>query len=194
MDSSAEYSLRSDEELVLLLAKRDTAALEAVSRRYSRLAYSLALRILGDPGWAEEVVQDVLLRLWRRPEMFDPARGDLRRWLLRVTHNAAIAGLRGRRGTARARDSGPEELAVLPHRGDDPAEAAWKSLQAEAVRAALAELPSAQRQAVELAYYEGLTQIEIAERTGEPLGTIKTRIRLGLGKLRAMLEQTGAVE
>lgn len=194
MREFAEYPLCSDDELVQLLADGDTRALETLSERYSRPAYLLALRILGHPGWAEEVVQDVLMRLWGRPWMYDPARGDLNRWLLRVTRNASVAELRSRRGTARERNSGPAALDILTDGEDDPADSAWKSVRADLIRAALSELPLAQRQVVELAYYEGLSQSEIAVRTGQPLGTVKTRIRLALDKLRSALGRTGIIE
>lgn len=194
MSSSGQYAQYSDEDLVSLLAARDATALAVLSERHAGLAYSLALRILRDPGWAEETVQDVLMRLWNRPEMFDATRGDLRKWLLRVTHNAAVSGLRGRRGTARALNTGPEPLELMAMNGEDPSETAVKSLSAETVRSVLAELPPTQRQALELAYYEGLTQSEIAARTREPLGTVKTRIRLGLQKLKLALEHVGVTE
>ena len=189
MGPAARYAEHSDEELVRLLVRGEAGALEILSERHARPAYALALRVLRDPGWAEEVVQDVFLRLWKKPELYDAARGDLRRWLLSVTRNAAVDGLRGRRGTARARDGGPESLEWAHDPAEDTAERAWRSLQADTIRTALGELPPPQRRAVELAYFEGLSQTEIAERTGEPLGTVKTRIRLGLGKLRRSLEQ-----
>jgi RNA polymerase sigma-70 factor (ECF subfamily) len=176
------------------LSRGDVGALEALSERHARPAYSLALRVVGDHGWAEELLQDVLLRLWRKPQMYDPSRGDVRRWLLSVTHHAAIDALRGRRGTARNRDAGPTPLAFLAWEGEDPAESAYKAWRAESVRQALAELPGAQREALELAYFSGLSQTEIAAHTGEALGTIKTRIRLGMTKLRQSLRQVGANE
>lgn len=181
----------TDEDLVHALAAGDVSALEILSERHSRPAYSLALRILQDSGWAEEVVQDVWLKLWKNPALYDASRGDLRRWLLSVTHNASVDGLRGRRGTSVRRDGGAVALELARDTGEDPSESAWKSLQAERVQEALAELPPSQRQAVELAYFEGLSQSEIATRTGEPLGTIKTRVRLGLEKLKRSLELVG---
>ncbi len=181
----------TDEDLVHALAAGDVSALEILSERHSRPAYSLALRILQDSGWAEEVVQDVWLKLWKNPALYDASRGDLRRWLLSVTHNASVDGLRGRRGTSVRRDGGAVALELARDTGEDPSESAWKSLQAERVQEALAELPPSQRQAVELAYFEGLSQSEIATRTGEPLGTIKTRVRLGLEKLKRSLERVG---
>jgi RNA polymerase sigma-70 factor, ECF subfamily len=139
------------------------------------------------PGWAEEVIQDVFVRLRSNPQMYDAARGDLRRWLLTVTHHAAVDGLRSKRGTAVARDAGPEGLEFVSQRGEDPADSAWRNLQAESVRAAILDLPSAQREAMELIYFHGLTQAETAERTGQPLGTVKSRVRIGLRKLRDSL-------
>ncbi len=183
-----EYAEQSDEQLVHLLADGDSRALGVLSERHARPGYSLALRILRDPGWAEEVSQDVFLRLWTKPELYDPTRGELRRWLLSVAHHAAIDGLRGRRGTARAHDGGSAPLDGLAEPGIDPAESAWRHLRAETVRAALTLLPAAQREAVELVYYRGLSQSEVAEHTGQPLGTVKTRIRLGLNKLKQALE------
>ncbi len=191
MEPPAEYEGHTDEELVRGLVLGDARSLEQISVRHARPAYSLALRMLGDPGWAEEVVQDVLLRLWRKPELFDPARGDLRKWLLTMTHHAAVDGLRGRRGTARSFDAGPDALDLLPVQDDDPADSAWRSLQAESVRRALASLPREQREVLELAYYLGLSQAEISRRTGQPLGTVKTRTRLALSKLRDSLRQAG---
>ncbi len=166
----------------------ETGALEEISARHAGASYGLALHMLRDPGWAEEVVQDVLLRLWRKPDMFDPARGDLHRWLLRITHNAAIDALRSRRGTSRALEIGAYELDTLPWDGQDPFEGAWEHSRAERVRRALAELPSEQREVVELAYYRGMSQSEIAALTGQPLSTVKTRTRLAFKKLRSALE------
>ena len=194
MESRSEYEQLNDEQLVGMLADGDPGALGALADRHARPVYSLALRILADPGWAEEVAQDVLLRLWSKPGSYDPARGDLRRWLLSVTHHAAIDGLRGRRGTARSRDGGPEPLNGIADRSEDPAESALRSLRAESVRAAMAVLPASQREAVELVYYGGLSQSEVASRTGQPLGTVKTRIRLGLRKLKDALERDDVTE
>lgn len=125
--------------------------------------------------------------------MYDPSRGDLRRWLLTVTHHAAVDGLRSRRGTARSRDAGPKGLELVSGR-DDPAESTWRNVRAEHVRSALSRLPSAQREVMELVYFRGLTQSETAEHTGLALGTVKSRLRLGLQKLRGSLAEIGAAE
>jgi RNA polymerase sigma-70 factor (ECF subfamily) len=177
----------SDEALVRQLVDGDAAALEELAARHARAAYGLALHMLGDPGWAEELVQEVLLRLWRQPARYDPARGSVQTWLLRITHNAAVDALRSRRGTARAMDGGADALDTLPAAGPDPFACAWDGARAEVVRRALAALPAEQREVIELAYYGGLSQAEIARRTGRPLGTIKTRLRLAFDKLREVL-------
>jgi RNA polymerase sigma-70 factor, ECF subfamily len=178
----------SDEDLVRQLVHGEAAALEEIAARHARAAYGLALHMLGDPGWAEEVVQDVLLRLWRQPERYDRARGSLQTWLLRITHNAAVDALRGRHGTARAMDGGAAALDALSADGPDPFACAWDGARAAVVRRALTALPAEQREVVELAYYGGLSQAEIATRTGRPLGTIKTRMRLAFYKLRDVLQ------
>lgn len=183
----------SDAELVSKLEGGDQDALGELWERHARPMYSLALRILRDPGWAEEVLQDAFIRLWSNPGAYDPSRGDLRRWLLTLTHHAAVNGLRGRRGTARDRDAGPEPLEFVAHAEEDPAERAAKSLRAESVHEAFSELPPKHKEVVELVYFEGLTQSEVARVTGQPLGTVKTRVRSGLRKLRALLEDAGGV-
>lgn len=194
MERRTEYAQLTDEQLVQALSEGDPHGLAVLSERHARPVYSLALRILGDPGWAEEVAQDVLLRLWTKPQLYDATRGDLRRWLLSITHHAAVDGLRGRRGTARARDGGPEPLDDMAQEGQSPEDLAWAHLQAESIRTALLTLPQAQREAVELVYYRGLSQSEVASQTGQPLGTIKTRIRLGLQKLREALDRNSVTE
>ena len=194
MDPARGYADRSDVDLVASLRDGDTDALAELSERHSPATYGLALHILADPSWAEEIAQDVMVRLWRKPEMYDPARGELRRWLLSVTHHAAIDGLRGRRGTARASNAGPDALDGLRVDAPEPPERTWQRLQAQSVREALRQLPAAQREALELAYYKGYSQSEIAQCTGQPLGTVKTRLRLGLRKLKDSLIQVGVTE
>lgn len=176
------------------LTQRDTLALAEISDRHARPLYSLALRMLDDRGWAEEVVQDVLFRLWSRPELYDPSRGDLRVWLLAVTHHAAVDALRSRRGTRRLREQGTELIETYPGERDDPVELVWQGLQAESVRAALDELPADQRHIIELAYYKGMTQSEMAALLGQPLGTIKSRVRTAMSRLRETLRSVGTAE
>ena len=180
--------------MVRTLADGNADALGALWDRHARYLYSLAYRILRDPGWAEEVVQDVFVRLWKNPLKYDPSRGELRSWLLTITHHAAVDGLRGRRGTATARETGPERLDFMVHRDEDPSDSAWSSIRAESVRDAVSELPPEQREVMELIYFSGLTQREISERTHQPLGTVKSRLRLGMQKLRRSLAEMGTPE
>jgi RNA polymerase sigma-70 factor (ECF subfamily) len=176
----------SDEQLLLQqVATGDTAALAALYDRYSSLAFGLAVRILRDPQTAEEVVQDAFLSVWRRAASYRPERGEVRAWLLSVVHNRAIDRIRGRqaRGTE-------VDLADAPELADraDVWNEAWSGLEREAIVAAMNDLPDDQRRAIELAFFGGLTHVEVAEKVGEPLGTVKGRIRLGLLKLRTVLQ------
>jgi RNA polymerase sigma-70 factor, ECF subfamily len=145
--------------------------------RYSSIVYAVALRVLGDTGAAEDVLQEVFLQLWRNPGAFDSSRGNLAAWLAVIARNRAIDGLRKRRPETDIAD-------VLVSVEPDMAGEAERTRAMEKVRAALETMPAAQRSALEMAYFEGLTHIEIAAKTGEPLGTIKTRIRTGLLALR----------
>ncbi len=149
--------------------------------RYSSLVYAVALRVLGDTGAAEDVLQEVFMQLWRNPAAFDSGRGSLGAWLGVITRNRAIDRLRKRRPEA---DIADVVVAVEP----DMADAAERSRAMEKVRGVLGGMPEAQRRALELAYFEELTHTEIAAKTGEPLGTIKTRIRAGLLALRRAFE------
>jgi len=145
--------------------------------RYSPIVYSVALRVLGDTGAAEDVLQDVFIQLWKNPGLFDSSRGNLGAWLSVIARNRAIDALRKRRPESEIADV---IVSVQPDLAGD----AERSRAMEKVRGALGAMPSAQRSALELAYFEGLTHTEIAAKTGEPLGTVKTRIRSGLLQLR----------
>ncbi len=145
--------------------------------RYSSIVYGVALRVLGDTGAAEDVLQEVFLQLWRNPGAFDSSRGNLGPWLAVIARNRAIDGLRKRRPETDIAD-------VVVSVELDIAGDAERARAMEKVRGALGTMPAAQRSALEMAYFEGLTHIEIAAKTGEPLGTIKTRIRTGLLALR----------
>jgi RNA polymerase sigma-70 factor, ECF subfamily len=175
----------SDEAVLAAIARRDEAAVAALYDRYGALAYALAYRILRDRGAAEDVVQDVYLGVWRRAGGYRPGRGSVRTWLLASVHHRAIDRLRGTAG--RARRDVPLDAAPPAPAGDDPWRAVEATLLREAVRQGLAGLPGEQRRALELAYYGGHTQTQIAELTGVPLGTVKGRVRMGLLKLREAL-------
>ena len=167
----------TDPALVVAIRSGDQSAMGALYDRYSPVVYAVALRILGDTGAAEDVLQDVFMQLWRNPGAFDSSRGSLGAWLAVITRNRAIDALRKRRPEHDIEDV---IISVEP----DMAGEADRARTGERVRAALGAMPDSQRKALELAYYEGLTHSEIAAKTGEPLGTIKTRIRAGLLTLR----------
>ncbi len=171
----------SDLSLVWGIRSGDEGAMTALYDRYSSLVYAIALRVLGDTGAAEDVLQEVFMQLWRNPGAFDSGRGNLGAWLGVITRNRAIDGLRKRRPET---DIADVVVSVEP----DMAGEAERSRAMEKVRGALGGMPAPQRNALEMAYFEGLTHTEIAAKTGEPLGTIKTRIRAGLQALRKAFE------
>lgn len=170
----------SDLALVTAIRSADQSAMAALYDRYSPIVYSVALRILQDTGAAEDVLQDIFMQLWRNPGAFDASRGNMGAWLAVITRHRAIDALRRRRPE---NDIDEVVVSVEP----DLATEADRSRAMDKVRGALQSMPSTQRSALEMAYFEGLTHSEIAEKTGEPLGTIKTRIRTGLLSLRRVL-------
>lgn len=176
----------ADEALAGLLARKDVAALETLYTRHTRAVYSLALKMLAEQPAAEEVVQECFLKLWRQPELYQAQRGRLLPWLLGVAHHRAVDRLRRRR--LEQRHTIQAEIDVPSNGQDDPERHAWGRVCSEAVRQALATLPPSQRQVLELGYLRGMTQSEIASALNEPLGTVKTRMRLAMQKLRAAPE------
>ncbi len=183
------YSRLDDEELMQRLAYQDLAAFRALYFRYGDLVYSTALRIVRDAHQAEDMVQEIFVRLWRRPGSYVAGRGRFPTWLISVARNRAVDGIRARSRRFRYEGASPEQQGrPLPSpSSDDPALTAELADQRRLVLAALADLPPEQRQVIELAYFGGLTQQEIAQRLSQPLGTVKTRIRLGMQKLRTAL-------
>jgi RNA polymerase sigma-70 factor (ECF subfamily) len=177
----------SDSDLLHAVARGDEAALAACYDRYHRILFGLIMRILHDRAEAEDVLQDVFLQVWRRAGDFDEARGRAFTWLVTIARSRALDRLR----SAGARARLGEEAAQTPHdEVGDAALDALKSATAAMVRRALAGLPEEQRRTLFLAYFEGLTQTEIAARLGDPLGTVKTRMRSGMIKLRELLGQS----
>ncbi len=178
-----------DIALVARLAHGDMDAFQILYDRFNVVVYSTALRVLGDASAAEDVIQEVFLRLWRRPERFDPERGRFVSWILSATRNRAIDELRGRGRRKRFETDPPEaaENSADPDLRGDPIHLAVVSEAQAAVRRALLLLPAEQRRALEMAYFGGMTQVEIAEMLMQPMGTIKTRMRVGMQKMRAAL-------
>ncbi len=167
----------TDAALLSAVRAGDETAMEALYDRYSGLVYSISLRVLRDTSGAEDLLQEIFLQLWRKPGSFDPSRSSLGPWLAVITRNRAIDMLRKRRP-----ESSIEDLMIAtPPDFADRVEQSWA---ADKIGDALIKMPPDQRKALEMAYFDGLTHSEIAAKTGEPLGTIKTRIRSGLLSLR----------
>ena len=183
------YAQLDDEELMQRLRLGDLQAFRVLYGRYANLAYSTAFRVIRDAQIAEDMVQEIFVRVWRKPDSYTPARGRFVTWLTSVTRNRAVDEIRSRNRRYRHETSSPEEQEREfpgPER-EDPALIAEMADQRRLIIAALSGLPEEQRQTIELAYFGGLTQQEIAGRLKQPLGTVKTRIRLGMQKLRAAL-------
>jgi RNA polymerase sigma-70 factor (ECF subfamily) len=178
--SAAPNAITSDLALVTAIRSGDQSAMAALYDRYSSIVYAVALRVLQDTGAAEDVLQDIFMQLWRHPGAFDASRGNMPAWLAVIARHRAIDALRRRRPE---NDIADVIVSVEPDFASD----ADRSRAMEKVRGALNTMPPPQKSALEMAYFEGLTHSEIAEKTGEPLGTIKTRIRTGLLSLRKVL-------
>ena len=176
--SSRSRGEAADEmRLVAQIRSGEHPAMSELYDRYSKVVYAVALRVLQDAAEAEDVLQDVFLQLWRNPNAFDASRGSLAAWLAVITRHRSIDRLRKRRP-----ETDIEECVITS--GPDLRDETERTLVVEKVRGALAEMNPDQRTALEMAFFQGLTHSEIAEKTGESLGTIKTRIRSGLQQLR----------
>lgn len=177
LDRTADSASADDLILLELIRSGSQDAMAAFFDRYSKMLYSVALRVLNDASEAEDVMQEVLVQVWRNPGAFVAGKGSLGGWLVVVTRNRAVDKLR------RRKISDPIELFSLPSK-TNLAKESEQAILMEQVRTAMNSLPEEQRTALELSYFEGLSHTEIADKTGEPLGTIKTRIRLALIALR----------
>ena len=180
----------SDEALVSLVASYDEQALAELYDRFGRVAYGLALRILRDEALAQDAVQEAFLGVWRSADRYLPERAKASTWILTLVHRRAVDLVRREdRRRGEPLDDAPEPVALSTVEGE-----ATLGFQRRVVQEALKGLPADQREALELAYYGGLTQSELAERLGQPLGTIKSRMFMGLARLRDLLAQAGLEE
>ena len=171
----------NDGALIAAIRSGNQDAMAQLYARYSSVVYAVALRVLGDTAAAEDVLQEIFIQLWRNPGAFDSGRGNLAPWLAVITRNRAVDSLRKRRPQTEISET---TVSVEP----DLAGEADRGRAMEKVRAVLKDMPEAQRSSLEMAYFEGYSHSEIAEKTGEPLGTVKTRIRNGLMLLRKAVE------
>jgi RNA polymerase sigma-70 factor (ECF subfamily) len=191
----------ADDVLMEHIARGDTQAFEELYDRYVRGCFGLAMKIVREPSVAEEVVQDVFMKLWSRPGIFSSERGKFSGWLLTLVHNRSVDKLRRQKAGAAgpvlplegALDGDTSLADLLADGSATPYDQAWTEEQGRIVREAIKTLPHQQREAIVLAYFGGLTQKEIAERLQEPLGTVKTRTRAALSQLRRALAGGGLI-
>ena len=179
-----QHAHLSDEALVALVARGDESALGELYDRVGRVAYGLAYRVLRDERLAEDAVQEAFLALWRTAAAFRAERAKASTWILTLVHRRAVDLVR-REERRRAEPLGDDATSAA---SESTEEAAWLRFERERVQAALRQLPDVQREAIELAYYGGFSQSELAERLGVPLGTIKSRMFAGLARLRELLD------
>ena len=178
----------SDAQLVISIARFSEVALAEAYRRHGGAVYGLAKRVLSNPTEAEDVTQEVFLRLWNQPDRYDAARGSLRSFLLAQSHARAVDAVRSS-SSRRARES--RDALRTAEAGYDMQHEVWDLAVAEQVAGALGELPEEERRAIELAYFDGHTYREVAELLGQPEGTVKSRIRNGMRRMRAALADRG---
>ncbi len=184
-----EYQELEDGELIGRVVRGEKDALEALYTKYSTSVYSLAMIMLKHQALAEEATQDVFLNIWLKASSYKPDRGNLRTWIMSVAHHKLIDVIRSRRRAwSLTEPADHETLDLLPSHQMSTESEAVRNLEGERVREALDCLPTAQREAIMLAYFEGFSHSEIAEKLQQPLGTVKTRVRLAMQKLRAVLE------
>jgi RNA polymerase sigma-70 factor (ECF subfamily) len=183
-----DFSSASDASLVVAIGRYKQGALAEAYRRHAGAVFGLAKRLLNDHAQAEEIVQEVFLRLWNEPDRFDPDRGSLRSFLLAHSHGRSVDSLRSSTSRRRREDN---DARATAHSGYDVDREVWDLTLAAQVREALADLGDGERAAIEMAYFGGLTYREVAERLGEAEGTVKSRIRVGLKRLRTTLHASG---
>jgi RNA polymerase sigma-70 factor (ECF subfamily) len=183
-----DFSSMSDALLVVAIARWNEAALAEAYRRHGRTVQALARRVLGPDGGADDITQDVFIELWHRPERFDPGRGSLRTFLVTIAHSRAVDLLRSDRARSGREQRTAGERTVASHDVEDQI---WDLVLTDRVKEAVGSLPDMERRVIELAYFGGHTYRQVAALLGEPEGTVKSRIRTGLRRLRAALIHEG---
>jgi RNA polymerase sigma-70 factor (ECF subfamily) len=184
-----DVSEARDRDLLRRLIDRDEDAFRRLFARYAPTAKALAQRVVRQPNMAEEIVQEAFMAVWRNPKAYDAERGSVKSWLMSMVHHRAVDLVRREESyRRRAEDSIPDAMHDVADHADEVVDQVGMPEERRAVRAALDELPQEQRDVLTLMYFDGLTQSQIAERTGLPLGTVKSRCLLGMRKLRARLE------
>jgi RNA polymerase sigma-70 factor, ECF subfamily len=186
-----DFNEASDAQLVTSIGRYSEVALAEVYRRHGGAVYGLARRVLDNAAEAEDVTQEVFLRLWNAPDRFDPARGSLRSYLLAQSHARSVDVIRSQ-NSRRARES--SDAMKTARAGYDMQNEAWDLTLAHQVSEALAALPDDERRAIELAYFEGRTYVQVAEILNQPEGTVKSRIRNGMRRMRRILVESGVTE
>ncbi len=187
-----DYESLDDHQLIQRISLVDKDALEALYTRFQTPVYSLAMFMLKQPALAEEVTQDIFLNIWLKAGSFNAERGQPKGWIMSVAHHKIVDVIRSRRRTIVNTDPADyETLDLLPAGGASTEAQVEQTLERERIMRALATIPESQREVIMLAYFEGFSQSEMAERLDQPLGTIKTRVRLAMQKLRTVLENDG---
>ncbi len=188
----ADYESLDDHQLIQRISQVDKDALEALYTRYQTPVYSLAMFMLKQPALAEEVTQDIFLNIWLKAGSFNAERGQPKGWIMSVAHHKIVDLIRSRKRTIVNTDPADyETLDLLPAAGASTEAQVEQTMERERIMRALATIPEPQREVIMLAYFEGFSQSEMAERLDQPLGTIKTRVRLAMQKLRTVLENDG---
>ena len=184
----------SDEQLIAQVARGDTAAYEMLYDRYSSAVMGFAWKITGDRSLVEEILQETFWRVWRKADLFQNQRGAFASWFFGIARNLSIDMLRRQRTQVQPADESGQMIERTADPSLDVPETAWLRVKHQQMRAAMESLPNEQRYVIEMAYFRGMTRQEIARATGEPLGTIHTRARLALQKLRDQLQMQGFEE
>jgi RNA polymerase sigma-70 factor (ECF subfamily) len=182
VDNSKKYLTLADEDLISMVGDEDPEAFAALYDRHSRAAYSLGYRIMGQRQTAEDLVQEVFLKVWRSAMSYRAERGSVRTWILSIVHHRGIDQLRATASRQRTKDR--FEASAEKSQPSEAFAETWRNSQRDEVRAALKTLPTEQLKILELAYFSGYTHVEISELMNLPLGTVKGRMRLGLKKMR----------